>query len=211
MKSIVLYLLFISCIFLSCNSNEKNTTDDDLEKLALKSKVKYPENYQVKEYSDSAHRYIETDSAEFRIIKKYFLNNEDLFAIHRINLEQKMDSVAYFRNNKLSYGGLAIYPNNSPIGQRISLDSTVPYIFRDYDTLQHTYWKALEIANENGFKFPHIEAVEVSDEEAKYWGFYRIDNDSTPQTLLVNMHNGKTKELEYNIKTDTNKRAGRLW
>ncbi|RYM34550.1 hypothetical protein ERX46_04030 [Brumimicrobium glaciale] len=163
MKSIVLYLLFISCIFLSCNSNEKNTTDDDLEKLALKSKVKYPENYQVKEYSDSAHRYIETDSAEFRIIKKYFLNNEGLFAIHRINLEQKMDSVTYFRNNKLSYGGLAIYPNNSPIGQWTSHDSTVPYIFRDYDTLQYTYWKALEIANENGFKLPHIEAVEVSD------------------------------------------------
>jgi len=157
-----------------------------------------------KEYSDSACRYIEYDSAQYRITKKYFLNS-DLFAIHMVDTITKIDSITYGKHNKISYIGQRTYPNGIAIGRWHTPDYSESKIDANYDdSLEINYWEAIEIAKNNNFKFPKIEVVMIQSGN-KQWGIYRIDDAQIPQSIMIDCKTGQLIKLEFNLKTETEK------
>lgn len=156
---------------------------------------------QKKEYTDSTFKYSDYDSAQFRIQYKYFLHHGGLFAIHKIDTVQKIDSISYFKNNVLSWKELRTYPNGINIGKWYQTNSKKPFVNYD-DSLVVNYWKAIHLARKRGYVFPEIEVTMIMDPERSFWGFYRVNDAQEPQSLLIDTKTGVCREIKLNLKTN---------
>lgn len=194
------FLIFLSCaLFHNCSSKDSEQLTNNMEENSGIS-----EKYSTKEYSDSVFKYVEKDSANYRITQKYFLNGE-MFAIHKVDTINKIDSITYYKQNRISYTGQRTYPNGIDIGKWHTPDYSKSRIDANYDdSLEINYWEAIEIAKKNKFTFPKIEVLMIQSGN-KQWGIYRIDDAKFPQSIMIDCKTGKMKKLEYNLKSDTDK------
>lgn len=196
----------ILCFYLvaiaSCTSGSGKRAEKNNELV----QNEFPANYKKNEFSDSAYRYLQIDSGNFKITHKFFLNG-DLFVIHKVDTIHKIDFVTYFKNGLVSYTGQNTYPNNIPFGKWRFASLHKFSLMANYDdSLNINYSEALKIAANNGFKHPFIEFTTVTINDIKFWGIYRINNEKEmPQSILINSEDGTIKKIEYNLQSETDK------
>lgn len=194
-------ILVLSITFLGLHAciTESSQNEATVENLNTEQS-----NIFKKEYSDSVYRYVEYDSAHYRITNKYFLNG-DLFAIHKVDTIIKIDSILYFdfENNKIAQKGQRTHPHAINIGKWFSLKTKVPIIYANYDdSMNVNYLKAIKIANQHDFNFPDINISIVRTGNIEQWGIYRLSDTKTPQTILINCKTGEVEEYDWNLMND---------
>lgn len=191
-----IHIIVIAAFVVTC-SPEKDTDTKSSQQTNEKATYKSHK----REYTDSTFKYIEYDSAQFRIQYKYFLNNGELFAIHKIDTVQKIDSVSYFKKNVISWKELRTYPNGIHIGKWYKIKTKKPFANYD-DSLQVNYWEAIDLAQKKGFELPEIEVTMIMDLDGSFWGFYRVNDAQEPQSLLIDTKTGVCREIKLNLKTN---------
>lgn len=162
------------------------------------AKVESPDGKRA--FVDSTFRYVEYDSAHYRIQYKYFLEKGELFAVHFMDTLRKIDSVTYFKKNRPSFTRKTTTPNGINIGKWHTLDPKRSVYANYDDSLNVNYWEALTIAQQRGYSLPKIEVSMLREEDRDWWMFYPLNHKGLSNSLLVNCENGTVREMKTTIK-----------
>ena len=193
----------IVIIILIASACSKNKEGEQISMVDSIQKSVITENETSREVNKFGKR-TSFDSLHFSIIRKKH-KNEKLYIEAITDKKSKIDSwKEYYENGLIKVRGRMTTSNHIYIGkwEYFSENGKLDHI-EDYDAKQPIpYFKAINIASENGFEIPNMEVTKAYEDDKIYWKIsrWKVLEDGvrkTAETILIDSESGKITIPEY--------------
>lgn len=166
-------------------------------------------NYEAKDYSITSRDRESFDSANFSIIKRKYASGAKFIESYQNKLTKLEYWKEYYENGKLKEEGTMTNGNHNYVGvwkyfsPTGKLDSII-----DYDKKYPiSYYSALKIAEQKGFKMPNMEVTLQIEGLSTFWQITRwTENEThtgqTGEAILIDTKSGKVTKPKYNLMSE---------